>query len=62
MPKTPLKLFLIGKEMEEDIDLDEEIVIPQINFDTATVEELRLLNQRLEQKAKQKQLRNERDK
>lgn len=48
--------------MEEDIDLDEEIIIPTINFDTAIVEELRLLSQRLEQKAKKKQLRNERDK
>ena len=43
-PKTPLKLLLKGKEMEEDINLNEEIVIPQINFDTATIEELRLLS------------------
>lgn len=48
--------------MEEDIDLDEEIFIPQINLDTTNVKELKLLSQHLEQKVKQKQLRNERDK
>ena len=42
----PLKLLLTGKEIEEDIDLDTEIEIPKIDFNTA----------------RQKQLRSERDK
>ena len=46
--------MLTGKRVDEDIDLDEEIVIPKIDLDNATIEELRLLSQRLEQKAKQK--------
>ena len=38
-----------------------EIEIPKIDFNTATVEEMRLASQLLEQKARQKQLRDERD-
>ena len=48
-PKTPLRLLLI----DSDIDLDKEIVIPQINLESATVNELRLASQHLEQKAQQ---------
>ncbi|GLJ36889.1 hypothetical protein SUGI_0745730 [Cryptomeria japonica] len=59
--KTPLKLLLIGKAIEDDIDLDKEIVIPQIDLNTASIDEMRLISQLLEQKAKQKQLRSERD-
>ncbi|GLJ40331.1 hypothetical protein SUGI_0829180 [Cryptomeria japonica] len=59
--KTPLKLLLTGKAIEEDIDLDKEIVIPQIDLNTASIDEMRLISQLLEQKAKQKQLRSERD-
>ncbi|GLJ39681.1 hypothetical protein SUGI_0811210 [Cryptomeria japonica] len=59
--KTPLKLMLTGKAIEEDIDLDKEIVIPQIDLNTALIDEMRLISQMLEQKAKQKQLRSERD-
>ncbi|GLJ34256.1 hypothetical protein SUGI_0688480 [Cryptomeria japonica] len=59
--KTPLKLLLTGKAIEEDIDLDKEIVIPQIDLNTASIDEMRLISQMLEQKAKQKQLRSERD-
>ncbi|GLJ12321.1 hypothetical protein SUGI_0188670 [Cryptomeria japonica] len=55
--KTPLKLLLTGKAIEEDIDLDKEIVIPQIDLNTASIDEMRLISQMLEQKAKQKQLR-----
>ena len=43
--------------MEEDIDLDTEIEIPKIDFNTTIVEEMRLISQLLEKKAKQKQLR-----
>ena len=60
-PKTQLKLLISGKEIEEDIDLDKEIEIPKLDFDNATVEQMRLVSQLLEQKAKQKQLREERD-
>ncbi|GLJ47518.1 hypothetical protein SUGI_1003390 [Cryptomeria japonica] len=59
--KTPLKLLLTGKAIEEDIDLDKEIVIPQIDLNTASIDEMRLISQMLEQKAKKKQLRSERD-
>ncbi|GLJ19050.1 hypothetical protein SUGI_0341960 [Cryptomeria japonica] len=59
--KTPLKLLLTGKAIEEDIDLDKEIVIPQIDLNSASIDEMRLISQMLEQKAKQKQLRSERD-
>ncbi|GLJ36483.1 hypothetical protein SUGI_0732800 [Cryptomeria japonica] len=59
--KTPLKLLLTGKAIEDDIDLDKEIVIPQIDLNTASIDEMRLISQLLDQKAKQKQLRSERD-
>ncbi|GLJ41541.1 hypothetical protein SUGI_0859710 [Cryptomeria japonica] len=59
--KTPLKLLLTGKAIEEDIDLDKEIVIPQIDLNTTSIDEMRLIGQMLEQKEKQKQLRSERD-
>ena len=61
-PKTQLKLFTSGKEIEEDLDLDKEIEIPKLDFDKATAEEMRLVSQLLEKKAKQKQLREQRDK
>lgn len=60
-PKTPLKLLINRKEIEEDIDLDKEIEIPKLYFHNATVEEMRLVSQLLEKKARQKQLREERD-
>ncbi|GLJ37737.1 hypothetical protein SUGI_0766750 [Cryptomeria japonica] len=59
--KTPLKLLLIGKAIEDDIDLDKEIVISQIDLNTTSIDEMRLISQLLEQKAKQKQLRSKRD-
>ncbi|GLJ20075.1 hypothetical protein SUGI_0364220 [Cryptomeria japonica] len=59
--KTPLKLLLTSKAIEDDIDLDKEIVIPQIDLNTASIDEMRLISQLLEQKEKQKQLRSERD-
>ena len=46
--------MIIGKEIEEDIDLDTEIEIPKIDYNTATVEEMRLASQLLEKKARQK--------
>lgn len=47
--------------MDEEIDLDKDIIIPKIDLDTTSVDEMRLVSQLLEQKARQKQLRNERD-
>ena len=38
------------------------IEIPKIEFDSATIEEMRLASQLLEKKSRQKQLRSERDK
>ena len=60
--RQPLKLLITGKEIEEDIDLDTEIEIPKIDFDIATIEEVRFISQLLEKKARQKQLRSKRDK
>lgn len=53
--------MITGKEIDEDIDLDNEIEIPNIYFNIAIVDEMRLVNQLLEKKARQKQLREERD-
>ena len=54
--------MITSKEIEEDIDLDTEIEILKIDFDTAIVEEMRRASQILEKKARKKQLRSERDK
>ncbi len=54
--------MITGKEIPEDIDLDTEIVIPKIDFDNATIEEMRYASQLIEKKATQMQLRSERDK
>ncbi|GLJ49406.1 hypothetical protein SUGI_1045760 [Cryptomeria japonica] len=43
--KTPLKLLLTGKAIEEDINLDKEIVIPQIDLNTTSIDEMRLISQ-----------------
>ena len=43
-PKTQLKLLISGKEIEEDIDLGKEIEILKLDFDNATIEEMRLVS------------------
>jgi hypothetical protein len=53
--------LISGKEIEEDIDLDEDIEIPKLYFDNTTIDQMRLVSQLLQKKAKQKQLREERD-
>ena len=60
--REPLKLLITKKEIEEDIDLDIETEIPKIDFNIATIEEMRLISQLLEKKARKKQLRSKRDK
>ena len=60
-PKKTLKLLMSGKDIKEDIDLDTEINIPKIDFNSATIEEMMQISQLLEKKAKQKQLKAERD-
>ena len=52
--RQPLKLLITRREIEEDIDLDTKIEIPKIDFDTATIEEMRLASQLLEKKERQK--------
>ena len=47
-PKPSLKLLITGKEIDEDIDLDKEIEIPKIDFNTATVGDVRMVSQILE--------------
>ena len=46
------KFMLTSKTMDEDIDLDKDIVIPKIDLDIASVDEMRLISQLLEQKAR----------
>ena len=53
-PKKTPKLLMSGKEITEDIDLDTEIDIPKIDFNSATIEEMMQISQLLEKKAKQK--------
>ena len=61
-PKAqPCMRLLSGKEIEEDIDLDEEIEIPKLDFNNATVDQMQLASLLLHKKAKQKKLREERD-
>jgi len=60
--EQPLKLLLTGKEISEDIDLDTEIAIPKIDYSTATIEEMMMISQLLEKKARKKQIKSERDK
>ena len=43
-PKKPLKLLITGKEIDEDIELDSEIEIPKLDFNIATVDEMRLVS------------------
>ena len=50
------------KEIEEDINLDEDIEIPKWDFDNATIDQMQLASQLLLKKVKQKKLREERDK
>ena len=50
--RKPLKLLITGKDIEEDINLDIEIEIPKIDFNTTTIEEMRLVSQLLEKKAR----------
>ena len=50
--KQPLKLLITSKEIEEDIDLDNEIEIPKLDFEIATIDEMRLVSQLLEKKAR----------
>jgi hypothetical protein len=50
-----------SKTLDEEIDLDKDIILPKLDLDTASVDEMRMFSQLLEQKARQKQLRHERD-
>ena len=50
-----------GKEIEEDINLDEEIEILKWDFDNATTDQMQIASQLLHKKEKQKKLREERD-
>ena len=52
-PKAqPCMRLLSGKEIEEDIDLDEEIDIPKLDFDNATTNQMQLASQFLHRKEK----------
>ena len=47
-PKAlPSSRLLSGKEIEEDIDLDEEIEIPKWDFDNAIVDQMQVVSQLL---------------
>jgi hypothetical protein len=46
--------LITRNNIDENIDLDKDIIIPKIDLDTAIVDEMRLVSQLLEQKAKKK--------
>ena len=50
-----------GKELEEEIDLDEEIVIPNWDTSKLTLDQMQSFCEILQKKAKQQRLREERD-
>lgn len=58
----PSTKFLKGKEIEEDIDLDEEIEILKWDFYNLSVDQIHIVGELLQKKAKQQRLREERDK
>ena len=51
-----------SKVIEEDIDLDEEIEIPKWDFANLTIDQMQIVGELLQKKAKQKKLKEERDK
>ena len=53
--------MISGKEIDEGIDLDEEIEIPKWDFDNITGDQMHIASHLLQKKAKQKKLREERD-
>ena len=50
------------KDIEEDIDLDEEIEILKWDFSNLTADQMHIVGEHLQKKAKQKKLKEERDK
>ena len=46
--------MITEKEIPEDIDLDTKIIIPKIDYENATIEEMRYASQLIEMKATQK--------
>ena len=50
------------KAIEEDIDLDEEIVIPKWDLTNLTVDQMQIVGELLQKKAKQQKLKEERNK
>ena len=46
--EKPKKLTLISKAVDDDIDLDKDIIIPKIDLDTASIDEMRMMSQLLE--------------
>ena len=59
----PSTIFLSKqKEKDEDVDLDEEIVIPNWDISKLNLDQIQTFRELLQKKAKQKRLREERDK
>ena len=61
-PQPSTKKIIKGKEKEEDVDLDEEIVIPNWDISKLNLDQIQTFGELLQKKAKQKRLREERDK
>ena len=53
-PKAQLSARFLcrGKEIEEDIDLDEEIEIPKLDFDNITMDKMHIFGELLQKKEK----------
>ena len=50
------------KDIEEDIDLDEEIEVPRWDFSNLITDQMHTVDEVLQKKAKHKKLKEERDK
>ena len=61
-PQPSTKILSNGKEKEENIDLDEEIVIPNWDISKLNLDLIQTFGELLQKKAKKQRLREERDK
>ena len=51
-----------GKEKEEDIDLDEEIIIPNWDISNLNLDQMKIFGELLQKKSKKQRLKEERNK
>ena len=61
-PQPSTKVSCKGKDKEEDIDLDEDIVIPNWDISTLNPDQIHILGDLLQNKSKQQRLKDKRNK